>query len=88
MSDKIKPVHLSRKAIVYIRQSSQFQVNHYQESKRLQYGMKTRISQMGWQSIEVIDDDLGRSASGAVQRCGFERMVAQVLPGTVENGSN
>ena len=83
MSDKIKPIHLSRKAIVYIRQSSQFQVNHYLESKRLQYDMKTRISQMGWQSIEVIDDDLGRSASGTERRCGFERMVAQVCMGNI-----
>jgi len=45
--------------------------------------MKTRISQMGWQSLEVIDDDLGRSASGTEQRCGFERMVAQVCMGNI-----
>jgi len=83
MSEKIKPAHLSRKAIIYIRQSSQFQVNNYQESKRLQYGMKTRINQLGWQDIEVIDDDLGISASGTEQRCGFERMVAQVCMGKV-----
>ena len=79
MSEKIKPAHLSRKAIIYIRQSSQFQVDHYQESKRLQYGMKTRINQMGWHDIEVVDDDLGISASGTEQRCGFERMVAHLL---------
>ena len=83
MSEKIKSEHLSRKAIVYIRQSSQFQVNNYQESKRLQYGMKTRIKQMGWQDIEVVDDDLGISASGTEQRGGFERMVAQVCMGQI-----
>ena len=83
MSEKIKPAHLSRKAIIYIRQSSQFQVNNYQESKRLQYGMKTRINQMGWQDIEVVDDDLGISASGTEQRYGFERMVAQVCMGKI-----
>jgi DNA invertase Pin-like site-specific DNA recombinase len=83
MSEKIKPTHLSKKAIIYIRQSSLFQVNHYQESKKLQYGMKTRISQMGWQDIEVIDDDLGISASGTDDRCGFERMVAQVCMGKI-----
>ena len=83
MSEKIKAAHLSRKAILYIRQSSKFQVDHYQESKRLQYGMKTRINQMGWHDIEVVDDDLGISASGTEQRCGFERMVAQVCMGKV-----
>jgi len=83
MSEKIKPVHLSRKAILYIRQSSQFQVNYYRESKRLQYGMKTRLKQLGWQDIEVIDDDLGVSASGTEERCGFERMVAQVCMGKI-----
>jgi DNA invertase Pin-like site-specific DNA recombinase len=83
MSEKIKPVHLSRKAILYIRQSSQFQVNYYQESKKLQYGMKARLEQMGWQDIEVIDDDLGISASGAEERGGFERMVAQVCMGQI-----
>lgn len=83
MSEKIKPVHLSRKAILYIRQSSQFQVNYYRESKKLQYGMKDRLKQMGWQDIEVIDDDLGISASGTEERGGFERMVAQVCMGKV-----
>jgi DNA invertase Pin-like site-specific DNA recombinase len=83
MSEKIKSVHLSRKAIIYIRQSSQFQVNNCQESKRLQYGMKSRINKMGWKNIEVIDDDLGISASGLSQRCGFERMVAQVCMGQI-----
>lgn len=83
MSEKIKPVHLSRQAILYIRQSSQFQVNYYQESKKLQYGMKARLKQMGWQDIEVVDDDLGISASGTEERCGFERMVAQVCMGKI-----
>lgn len=83
MSEKIKPIHLSKKAILYIRQSSQFQVNYYQESKKLQYGMQARLQQMGWQDIEVIDDDLGISASGTEERCGFERMVAQVCMGQI-----
>lgn len=83
MNEKIKPSHLCRKAIVYVRQSSQFQVTHYRESQRLQYNMKTRISQMGWQDIEVIDEDLGRSASGTELRSGFERMVAQVCMGNI-----
>jgi Resolvase, N terminal domain len=78
MSDKIKPHHLGRKAILYVRQSSAHQVTHNQESRILQYAMRDRLCDLGWREIEVIDDDLGRSAAGAVTRAGFERMVAEV----------
>jgi hypothetical protein len=33
--------------------------------------------------IEVVDEDLGRSAAGTVTRAGFERMVAEVSLGKV-----
>ena len=45
--------------------------------------MRDRLITLGWSEIEVIDDDLGRSAAGSVQRAGFERMVAQVCLGKV-----
>src|ERR671933_3060077 len=45
--------------------------------------MATRLRQLGWQAIDVIDDDLGRSAAGRVKRAGFERMVAEVCLGKV-----
>ena len=83
MSDKIKPQHLERKAILYIRQSSLYQVNHNLESQKLQYAMEQRLRQLGWREIEVVDDDLGRSAAGTVPRAGFERMVAEVCLGKV-----
>jgi len=83
MSEKLKPHHLERKAILYIRQSTAFQVLHNQESGRLQYGMEERLKQLGWHEIEVIDEDLGRSAAGLVARHGFERMVADVCLGKV-----
>lgn len=83
MSDKIKPQHLQRKAILYIRQSSPYQVQHNQESRRLQYAMCERLANLGWQEIESIDDDLGRTATGTVTRQGFERMVAEVCLGKV-----
>ena len=76
MSDKIKPHHLERKAILYIRQSSAYQVSHNLESQKLQYAMQERLQQLGWREIEVVDEDLGRSAAGTVTRAGFERMVA------------
>jgi len=83
MSEKISPYHLSRKAILYVRQSSTFQVAHNQESRRLQYAMRDRLRDLGWQDIEVVDEDLGRSAAGTVLRSGFERMVADVCLGKV-----
>ena len=83
MSDKIKPQHLARKAILYIRQSSAYQVAHNLESQRLQYAMQDRLHQLGWREIDVVDEDLGRSAAGLVTRAGFERMVAEVCLGEV-----
>ena len=78
MNEKLTDRHLQRKAMLYIRQSSPHQVAHHQEGRRLQYAMRERLQQLGWSEIEVIDEDLGRSASGSVQRTGFERMVAEV----------
>jgi len=83
MSDKIKPHHLDRKAILYVRQSSTHQVMHNQESRLLQYAMRDRLCALGWREIEVVDDDLGRSAAGSAIRAGFERMVAEVCLGKV-----
>ena len=83
ISDKIRPHHLERKAILYVRQSSAHQVLHNRESGALQYAMRDRLTALGFTEIEVIDDDLGRSAAGGVQRAGFERMVAEVCLGKV-----
>jgi DNA invertase Pin-like site-specific DNA recombinase len=83
ISDKIRTHHLERKALLYVRQSSAHQVLHNRESSALQYAMRDRLTALGWSEIEVIDDDLGRSAAGSVQRAGFERMVAQVCLGKV-----
>jgi len=81
--DKIRPHHLDRKAILYVRQSSSHQVLHNRESRALQYAMGDRLTALGWSEIEIIDDDLGRSAAGGVMRVGFERMVAEVCLGKV-----
>jgi DNA invertase Pin-like site-specific DNA recombinase len=83
MSEKIRPHHLERKAILYVRQSSAYQVLHNRESSALQYAMRDRLTALGWSEIETIDDDLGRSAAGGVARAGFERMVADVCLGKV-----
>ena len=83
MSDKIRPHHLERKAILYVRQSSAHQVLHNRESSALQYPRRGRLTALGWSEIETVDDDLGRSAAGGVVRAGFERMVAEVCLGKV-----
>ena len=83
MSEKVRTQHLECKAILYVRQSSPYQVIHNLESQKLQYEMEARLRQLGWREIEVIDEDLGRSAAGAVTRAGFERMVAEVCLGQV-----
>jgi DNA invertase Pin-like site-specific DNA recombinase len=79
---KITVEHLDRGAFVYIRQSTADQLLHNQESQRRQYGLADRARQLGWTSIEVIDDDLGRSGGG-VSRPGFERLLAAICEGRV-----
>ncbi len=81
---KIKPEHLGRKAVVYLRQSSDKQVRENLESQRLQYDLKHRARDLGWGQVEVLDHDLGSSASvGAPPREGFDRLVGEVALGQV-----
>ncbi len=83
-SHKITPVHLARKAVVYLRQSSEKQVRQNTESQRLQYALAQRAHELGWQQVEIIDTDLGRSAAiGAGEREGFQRLIASVAMGEV-----
>ena len=70
MSDKIKPHHLGRKAILYVRQSSAHQVMHNQESRILQYPMRDRLRDLGWREIEVIDDFAISNANNAESQHG------------------
>ena len=65
---KIKPEHLARKAIVYLRQSSEKQVRQNKESQRLQYDVAERMRSLGWKAVEIIDTDLGYSAGIASAR--------------------
>src|SRR6266851_1426257 len=81
---KIKPEHLARKAIVYLRQSSEKQVRQNKESQLLQYAMAERVRALGWQEVEIINNDLGSSAGlAAAQREGFERVLSSVALGEV-----
>src|SRR5471032_909922 len=79
---KITTEHLARSAYVYIRQSTADQLLHNHESRRRQYGLADRARTLGWSTVEVIDDDLGRSGGG-VTRPGFERLIAAICAGNV-----
>jgi len=65
---KIKPEHLARKAIVYLRQSSEKQVRQNKESQLLQYAVAERVRALGWKQVEIINSDLGSSAGLASAR--------------------
>ena len=82
-ADLLPTTVLKRKAVVYVRQSTQAQVQTNLEGQRRQYELVDEARRWGFQSIEVIDDDLGRSASGTVARPGFERLVAWLCAGEV-----
>ncbi len=78
-NSKITASHLARKAVVYLRQSSLAQVKHNTESQRLQYALKDTAKAYGFARVEVIDTDLGMSASsGAQTREGFKQWLASI----------
>src|ERR1700758_5431927 len=79
---KITAEHLQRIACVYVRQSTPDQLVHNLESQRRQYGLADRAKQLGWTTVEIIDDDLGRSGGG-IARPGFERLLAAICEGRV-----
>lgn len=83
MNPKLTPERLSRRAIVYIRQSSTVQVMHNQESQRRQHGLQQHAQELGFLDVVVVDEDLGKSGSGLVERPGFQRVVSDVCTGEV-----
>src|SRR5262244_1574278 len=84
-SELITPQHLTRKAIIYIRQSSPHQVLTNQESLRLQYALRERAVELGWRTeeIEIIDGDLGLSGAATHDREGFKELLTRVTLGEV-----
>ena len=79
---KLNATHLERAAVVYVRQSTDFQVHNHVERQRLQYELTTHAKELGFRTVTVIDDDLGTSASG-VHRPGFEKLLTAVCRGEV-----
>lgn len=83
MTSKLTPAHLQRRAIVYVRQSSPTQLLHNRESQLRQYNLANYARELGFAEVETIDEDLGRSGSGLVDRPGFQRLVTEVCEGQV-----
>jgi DNA invertase Pin-like site-specific DNA recombinase len=83
MNPKITPDHLGRGAAVYVRQSTMGQVVGNTESRRRQYALVETARAVGFASVAVIDDDLGRSGSGLTERPGFQKLVAAVCAGGI-----
>ena len=84
-SDLVMARHLCRKAVIYIRQSTPHQVISNQESLRLQYALRQRAGDLGWEAtnIDVIDTDLGLSGATITHREGFKEVIARVTLGEV-----
>ncbi len=82
---KIRPDHLSRQAVIYIRQSTLLQVRENIGSTTRQYDLVKRAQELGWEQagIEIIDQDQGQSGSSTIGRDGFQWLVAEVGLGHV-----
>lgn len=80
---ELSPALLSKRAIVYVRQSTGTQVVENLESQRRQYDLAELARSYGFRDVVVIDEDLGRSASGTAARPGFESLVAQLCQNIV-----
>lgn len=80
MPGEITSEHLSKEALIYVRQSSRHQVRHHLESQHLQYNLEKRARSLGWseQKIIVLDHDLGVTATGVKKRHDFEDLVCRV----------
>src|ERR1700730_9446723 len=83
MNPKLTAERLSQRAVVYVRQSTPIQVHRNLESQRRQYGLGDQARALGFADVLIIDEDLGHTSSGLVERRGFERVVAEVCSGEV-----
>jgi len=80
---KIGLSHLTRKAFLYIRQSTIRQIYENAESTKRQYALKEKLTAMGWDEsrIVIIDSDTGQSGAGSEERYGFQHLVSEVSLG-------
>ena len=79
----INPTQLCRRAFIYVRQSTQTQVQRNRESTQRQYELADHARSLGWSpdQVEIIDEDLGQSGASSAERTGFARLTAEVALG-------
>jgi DNA invertase Pin-like site-specific DNA recombinase len=79
-SPKVRPIHVDRRAVVYVRQSTPQQVAENTESTARQYALTDRAVALGWApgEVDVIDEDQGRSGATVEGRPGFQRLLAEI----------
>src|SRR6516165_10458360 len=82
---KIKPAHLKKAAVVYVRQSTLSQVELHRESTARQYALAQSARELGWtnEQVVLIDEDLGLSGATIAKRTGFTRLTPEVALGHV-----
>jgi DNA invertase Pin-like site-specific DNA recombinase len=78
MQSKIQSSHLEKIAYLYLRQSTPQQLLDHKESPRVQLQLKDRLHQLGFNNVQVVDSDLGKSGGGYIQREGFARILNEV----------
>jgi DNA invertase Pin-like site-specific DNA recombinase len=78
--ERLTTTHRAKFAYIYVRQSSVHQVRQHQESTELQYRLVDRAVRLGWphERVQVIDEDLGKSGAGGVERQGFQKLIAEI----------
>lgn len=81
----VQPQHLRRKAVIYVRQSTEHQVNHNIESRKLQHAMRDHAQRLGWdeQQIEIVESDTGLTGRSAAGRDAYRKLLAEVALGDV-----
>src|SRR3984885_5228352 len=85
MNSKITEQHRNRPAYIYVRQSTNAQVLHHQESTERQYALRTMALELGWSesTIRTLDRDLGMTGTEMTRREDFKTLVADVSMGQV-----
>ena len=80
VEERLTTAHRAKLAYIYVRQSSVSQVRQHQESTELQYRLVDRAIGLGWpcERVQVIDEDLGKSGAGSVERHGFQKLIAEI----------
>src|SRR5260370_29617939 len=81
MNSKITEQHRNRPAYIYVRQSTNAQVLHHQESTARQNALRTMALDMGWSesAIRTLDRDLGMTGTEMTRREDFQTLLADGL---------